>query len=74
MFTDKQLYILLALGAVGILIASNAAADAARAVDPLNNDNVFNNYFDRAARVLSGREVNGISGAELTFGGWLAGG
>jgi hypothetical protein len=71
--SDKQLYVLLGVGAVGLLIARNAAAEAAEAVNPLNNDNIFASFSNGVTQALTGRKLDKF-GNDLTLGGWLGGG
>lgn len=70
--SDKQFYIVIAIGAVALYAAKVQAEEAAEAIDPLNQDNIFNNFFDAATRKITGRETDKF-GRELTFGAWLSG-
>lgn len=72
-FTDKQFFVLLGVGAVGLLLARSAAGEAARAVNPLNNDNIFAQGANGVTQALTGRKLDKF-GRPMTLGAWLAGG
>lgn len=65
--TDKQLYILLGVGALGLWYLKNkaveVAGDVAQAVNPVNYDNVFHSGANALGEALTGDE-------HFTVGGW----
>lgn len=72
LMTNKQFYIVLGVGAVGVYLAKQAAAGAVDAINPLNNDNVIYGFASGVTRALTGRETDKY-GRPLTLGAWLAG-
>lgn len=71
MFTDKQFYMLLGLGAGVLYLVHRSGQRLGEAVNPLNQDNVFAGLANDATQALSGRDTDKF-GRPLTFGAWLA--
>lgn len=70
--SDKQFFILLGVGVVGVLLARSAAGDAVEAVNPLNQNNVFAQGASGVVQALTGRKLDQF-GRPLTVGAWIAG-
>ncbi len=69
MLSDKQFFILLAIGAGGVWYLSQQSSK----VNPNSPDNLAYQAANGITQTLAGRKLDKF-GLPLTFGAWLAGG
>ncbi|WP_211831162.1 hypothetical protein [Kistimonas asteriae] len=52
--SDKQFYIVLGIGALGVYVLYRGAGTAAQAINPVNPDNVFNQAANGLGEAITG--------------------